>query len=180
MLNQVAPGDTILLLSSGAFGDLGTKLLQGLGDAFMFATGEDMPAVQELCKGYGLAPTEFDESTETLILREPEGDVVGCCSLKVAGSQGLLFNLAVAPSRRGEGLGWILADGTIRRARNLGLRVIYLATSDAADFFANRVGFVPSGTDEVDPLLRESPHFAPIQRGGVCMSFDPSWKPRPV
>ena len=180
VLNQVAPGDTILLLSSGAFGDLGTKLLQGLGDAFMFATGEDMPAVQELCKGYGLAPTEFDESTETLILREPEGDVVGCCSLKVAGSQGLLFNLAVAPSRRGEGLGWILADGTIRRARNLGLRVIYLATSDAADFFANRVGFVPSGTDEVDPLLRESPHFAPIQRGGVCMSFDPSWKPRPV
>ena len=114
---------------------LGTKLLQGLGDAFMFATGEDMPAVQELCKGYGLAPTEFDESTETLILREPEGDVVGCCSLKVAGSQGLLFNLAVAPSRRGEGLGWILADGTIRRARNLGRRVISLATTDAAAFF---------------------------------------------
>jgi UDP-N-acetylmuramate: L-alanyl-gamma-D-glutamyl-meso-diaminopimelate ligase len=180
VLNQVAPGDTILLLSSGAFGDLGSKLLQGLGDAFMFATGEDMPAVQALCAGYGLAPTEFDDSTETLILREPEGDVVGCCSLKVAGNQGLLFNLAVAQSRRGEGLGWILADGTIRRARNLGLRAIYLATSDAADFFANRVGFVPASTDEVDPLLRESPHFAPIHQGGVCMSFDPTWKPRPA
>jgi len=180
VLTQVAPGDTVLILSSGSFGDLGTKLLQGLGDAFMFATAEDMPAVQALCSSYGLAPTEYDDSTETLILREPEGDVVGCCSLKVAGTQALLFNLAVARTRRGEGLGWILADGTIRRARNVGVRAIYLATSDAADFFANRVGFVPAPTDEVDPLLRESPHFAAIHRGGVCMSFDPTWRPRPA
>ena len=180
VLAQVAPGDTVLLLSSGAFGDLGNRLLQGLGDAFMFATAEDMPAVQALCSSYGLAPTEFDDVTETLILREPEGDVVGCCSLKVAGTQALLFNLAVARSRRGEGLGWILADGTIRRARNVGVRAIYLATSDAADFFANRVGFVPASTDAVDPQLQASPHFAPIHQGGVCMSFDPTWKPRPA
>jgi len=180
VLTQVAPGDTVLILSSGSFGDLGTKLLQGLGDAFMFATAEDMPAVQALCSSYGLAPTEFDDATETLILREPEGDVVGCCSLKVAGTQALLFNLAVARTRRGEGLGWILADGTIRRARNVGVRAIYLATSDAADFFANRVGFVPAPTDEVDAQLRESPHFAAIHRGGVCMSFDPTWRPRPA
>ncbi|HEY0133143.1 MAG TPA: GNAT family N-acetyltransferase, partial [Nannocystis sp.] len=180
VLTQVAPGDTVLLLSSGSFGDLGSKLLQGLGDAFMFATAEDMPAVQALCSSYGLAPTEYDDTTETLILREPEGDVVGCCSLKVAGTQALLFNLAVARSRRGEGLGWILADGTIRRARNVGVRAIYLATSDAADFFANRVGFVAAPTEQVDPSLRESPHFAPIHQGGVCMSFDPTWKPRPA
>ncbi len=180
VLTQVAPGDTVLLLSSGSFGDLGNKLLKGLGDAFMFATPEDMPAVRALCEVYGLAPTEFDDSTETLILREPEGDVVGCCSLKVVGTQALLFNLAVAQSRRGEGLGWILADGTIRRARNVGVRTIYLATNQASDFFANRVGFVPADTDAVDPQLQASPHFAPIHEGGVCMSFDPTWRPRPA
>jgi len=180
VLGQVAPGDTVLLLSSGSFGDLGNKLLKGLGDAFMFATPDDMPAVHALCEGYGLAPTEFDDSTETLILREPEGDVVGCCSLKVAGTQALLFNLAVAKSRRGEGLGWILADGTIRRARNVGVRTIYLATNHAADFFANRVGFVPADTEAVDPQLQASPHFAPIHEGGVCMSFDPTWRSRPA
>ena len=178
VMTQVAPGDTILLLSSGAFGDLGNKMLQGLGDAFMFATAEDMPAVQALCSSYGLAPTEYDDTTETLILREPEGDVVGCCSLKVAGTQALLFNLAVASSRRGEGLGWILADGTIRRARNVGVRSIYLVTGEASDFFANRVGFVQASTAEVDPLLLASPHFAPIERGGMCMVFDPTWKQR--
>ncbi len=180
VLAQVAPGDTVLILSSGSFGDLGSRLLQGLGDAFMFATAEDMPAIQALCSSYGLAPTEFDDTTETLILREPEGDVVGCCSLKVAGTQALLFNLAVERSRRGEGLGWILADGTIRRARNVGVRAIYLATSDAADFFANHVGFVPAAIDEVDPQLQASPHFAAIHQGGVCMSYDPTWKPRPA
>jgi UDP-N-acetylmuramate: L-alanyl-gamma-D-glutamyl-meso-diaminopimelate ligase len=178
VLSQVAPGDTVLLLTSGAFGDLGTKLLKALGDAVMFATDEDRPAVHALCASYGLAPTEFDESTETLILREPEGDIVGCVSLKVAGQQALLFNLAVARSRRGEGLGWILADGTIRRARNLGVRAIYLTTTDAADFFASKVGFVPSASEAVDPALRNSPHFAAGSDGGVCMVYDPTWKPR--
>ncbi len=178
LITQVAPGDTVLLLSCGPFGGLGTQLLTGLGDAFMFATAEDMPAIHSLCSEYGLAPTEFDETTETLILREPEGAVVGCCSLKVAGTQALLFNLAVARTRRGEGLGWILADGTIRRARYVGVRQIFLATNDAADFFANRVGFVPAATDDVDPVLRASPHFAPIHQGGVCMSYDPTRRRR--
>lgn len=178
VLNAVAPGDTVLLLTSGAFGDLGDKLLKALGDAVMFATDEDRPAVQALCASYGLAPTEFDESTETMILREPEGEIVGCVSLKVVGQQALLFNLAVARSRWGEGLGWILADGTIRRARNLGVRAIYLTTVGAADFFAGKIGFVPTASEAVDPVLRGSPHFAVGDAGGVCMVYDPTWKPR--
>jgi UDP-N-acetylmuramate: L-alanyl-gamma-D-glutamyl-meso-diaminopimelate ligase len=178
VLGQVAPGDTVLLLTSGAFGGLGEKLLKGLGDAFMFATPDDQPAVLALCESYGLPPTDFDESSETLILREPEGGIVGCCSLKVAGQQALLYNLAVDRSRRGEGLGWILADGTIRRARTLGVRAIYLATTDAADFFAGKIGFLPTRSDEIDPALRGSPHFAAAGRGGVAMVYDPTWKPR--
>lgn len=177
VLSQVAPGDTVLLLTSGSFGDLGNKLLKALGDAVMFATDEDRPAVAALCASYGLAPTEFDEATETMILREPEGEIVGCVSLKVVGQQALLFNLAVARSRRGEGLGWILADGTIRRARNLGVRAIYLTTTDAADFFAGKIGFVATASEAVNPVLRESPHFA-AAAGGVCMVYDPTWKPR--
>ncbi len=177
VLSQVAPGDTVLLLTSGSFGGLGDKLLKALGDAVMFATDEDRPAVQALCATYGLAPTEFDESTETMILREPEGEIVGCVSLKVVGQQALLFNLAVARSRRGEGLGWILADGTIRRARNLGVRAIYLTTVDAADFFAGKIGFVATTAEAVDPALRSSPHFA-TGDGGVCMVYDPTWKPK--
>lgn len=178
VISQVSPGDTILLLTSGSFGDLGNKLLKALGDAVMFATDEDRPAIDALCQSYGLMPTEFDDTTETMIMREPEGEIVGCVSLKVAGQQALLFNLAVARSRRGEGLGWILADGTIRRARVLGVRAIYLTTTDAADFFATKIGFVPTASEAIDPALRDSPHFAAADTGGVCMVYDPTWKPR--
>jgi len=172
VLAEVAPGDTILLLTSGSFGGLAEKLLRELGDAVMFATPEDLPAVQAICAAYGLQPTTADEATETLIIRDAEGAVVGCVSLQVSGNQALLFNLAVTRGRRGEGLGWILADGILRRARTLGVGAVYLVTTGATDFFAGKFGAVPAAAGEIDPQLQASPHFQ-VGEGGVCLRLDP-------
>lgn len=179
VLTAVSPGDTILILSSGSFGGLGEQLLKGLGDAVMFATGEDEPAIQALCTSYGLIPTRHDDSTETLLIRDAEGEVVACVSLKVYGQYALLFNLAVARTRRGEGLGWILADGILRRARTLGVTEVYLVTTDATDFFAGKVGAVQTSVERVDEEIRENPHFAAHGERGVVMKIDPSWKRLP-
>jgi N-acetylglutamate synthase-like GNAT family acetyltransferase len=50
-----------------------------------------------------------------MILREPEGEIVGCVSLKVVGQQALLFNLAVARAGAGRGSG-----GSWRTGRSAG------------------------------------------------------------
>jgi UDP-N-acetylmuramate: L-alanyl-gamma-D-glutamyl-meso-diaminopimelate ligase len=176
VLAAAAPGDTVLLLTSGAFGGLADKILTGLGDAVMFGTADDMPEVQALCRSYELVPTVMDDRTETLVLRDAEGKVVGCVSLRISGAQALLFNLAVARERRGEGLGWILADGILRRARILGVNQVYLVTTGAADFFAGKLGATPATTAEIDPALREAPQFAAAAERGVCMKIDPTYR----
>jgi UDP-N-acetylmuramate: L-alanyl-gamma-D-glutamyl-meso-diaminopimelate ligase len=176
VLGEVAPGDVILLLTSGSFGGLGDKLLKGLGDAVMFARAEDTPAIDRICTSYGLLPVTAGTGAETLLIRDADGEVGGCVSLAVAGEQGLLFNLAVARERRGEGLGWILADGILRRARTLGVSVVYLVTTDATDFFAAKLGATPVPTAEVDPRLRAIPHFSAVGERGVCMRIDPGYR----
>jgi len=175
VLAEAAPGDTILLLTSGSFGGLGDKILKALGDAVMFATPEDLTPVHALCASYGLAPTIPGDTTETLIIREPEGAVVGCVSLRMVGAQALLFNLAIARERRGEGLGWMLADGILRRARMLGVQQVYLVTTDATDFFAGKLGATPASVEEIDPQIRRDPNFVLGERA-VCMKIDPSYK----
>ena len=54
---------------------------------------------------------------------------------------GLLRALATSPERRGDGLGWMLADAALGRARSRGCRRVYLITENASDFFAEKFGF---------------------------------------
>ncbi len=171
VLSAAVPGDTILLLTSGAFGDLGNRLLRGFGDAVMFATPGDMPAANALCASHGLPAIDPSPHAETIVLRDPEGHLAGVVVLLTEGESALLFNLAIANDRRGEGLGWILADTVLRRARILGANAVYLQTNTAAAFFGSKLGFVPTEVSNVDPAIRRTPHFT-APEDAVCMVHD--------
>lgn len=178
VLESAAPGDTVLVLTSGAFGGLVDKLLFGFGDPVTFMAPEDEPAVTALLRGYELPEIVPSGDVETLVMRAPgtaeaPPSVVGCVSLQVDGDSGFLFGLAVQPERRGTGLGWVLGDCVLRRARGLGLRRVYLLTNTASDFFGAKLGFSPIDASAVDPLIRDAPNFtaAAGQTGAVCMEL---------
>jgi UDP-N-acetylmuramate: L-alanyl-gamma-D-glutamyl-meso-diaminopimelate ligase len=174
------PGDTVLLLSSGSFGGLGDRLLFDLGDPVTFGTAEDEGEVQDLLEGYGLPAIAPGDDVETLVMRSAtmlgspsptSQPISGCVSLQLAGDSAFLFGLAVAPQRRGQGLGWVLGDIVLRRSRTLGARRCYLVTNTATDFFAGKLGFSPIEKDQIDPAIREAPNFAASADldGAVCM-----------
>ncbi len=170
VLERAVPGDTVLLLSSGDFSGLSRELLFGFGDPVTFATDEDTPAVADLLDGYGQPGVLPSEDVETLVLRGPQS-VDGCVSLMVAGESAFLFGLAVAPQRRGQGLGWVLGDIVLRRARTLGTQRCYLITNTATDFFAGKLGFSAVPMDEVDSTVRAGENFAASAAldGAICM-----------
>jgi UDP-N-acetylmuramate: L-alanyl-gamma-D-glutamyl-meso-diaminopimelate ligase len=170
VLERAVPGDTVVLLSSGDFSGLGSELLFGFGDPVTFARAEDMPAVASLLEGYGQPRIVPDTDVETLVLRSP-GTVDGCVSLSLRGESAYLFGLAVAPQRRGQGLGWVLGDIVLRRARTLGAKRCYLLTNTATDFFAGKLGFSEVPLGEVDPQVRKGENFAVSAAlpGAVCM-----------
>ncbi|MEZ4384217.1 MAG: GNAT family N-acetyltransferase [Nannocystaceae bacterium] len=171
VLSHAVPGDTVLLLTCGAFDDLGNRLLRGFGDAVMFAAPSDMPNVNALVQSYDLPPINPSPHIDTLVIRDPEGGLAGSVSLLTEGEHALLFNLVIDPDRRGEGLGWILADTVLRRARILGAAAVYLQTTGAADFFGHKLGFVPTEVAAVDPAIRRSPNFT-APDDAVCMVHD--------
>lgn len=174
VLADAGPGDTVVLLSSGSFDDLGRKLLHDLGDPVMFGAREDAPAIDALLERCGLSKIAPGSTVESLVLREPDETVVGCVNLEVVSDhEAYLFGLAVEQPRRNEGLGWVLADSVLRRARTLGTRAVYLLTRNSANFFAKRLGFRAVDSAEVPQAIQASENYqAEIARAKTCMRFD--------
>jgi UDP-N-acetylmuramate: L-alanyl-gamma-D-glutamyl-meso-diaminopimelate ligase len=183
VLERASPGDTVLLLSSGSFGGLADRLLESLGDAVTFASPEDLPAIDELLIRCGMAPLVDADQIESLVIRPsrerreahggPLPPLIGCVHLQLLGERAFLFGLAVAPECRGEGLGWVLADSIMRRARSLGARWVHLIAGETADFFTDKLGFREITVDELEPRLRALSNFvAAYHEGAKCMTFE--------
>ncbi len=183
VLDRAVPGDTVVVLSSGDFSGLAPSLLMGFGDPVTFARDDDAAAISALLDGYGQPRIVPGLDVETLVLRSAERPlgVDGCVSLCTCGDAAYLFGLAVAPQRRGQGLGWVLGDIVLRRARALGAKRCYLLTNTATDFFAGKLGFSPVELDAVEPDVRSGENFAVSAAlpGAVCMVLELSGRDAP-
>ncbi len=173
LVDRVVPGDTVAVLSCGSFGNLGRRLLFDLGDPVTFGTDAEQEAVNGLLAGYGLPQIARTETVESLVLNS-RNRLTGCVSVDVQGSCAFLFGLAVSPERRGEGLGWVLADCVMRHARTLGAQRVYLMAATAADLFASKLGFRQIDASEVNSAIADTPNFQAASKltGAVCMVFD--------
>ena len=138
------------------------------GVAFRFAGPADGPAVTALLAAAGL-PDEVGTGVECL-LAEQHGALLGTIALERYGADALLRSLAVAPARRGEGLGEALFGRMLDHARRRGARQIYLLTTTAEAFFAAR-GFARIDRSAVPPAVRAHPQFTTLcPSTAVCMS----------
>jgi UDP-N-acetylmuramate: L-alanyl-gamma-D-glutamyl-meso-diaminopimelate ligase len=180
IVDEVRPGDVVVIMSSGAFDGLHGKLISALGDAVMPAAPTDLPLLREMLDSVGLENDEVpldqpeiggENNAVFLVLRNETG-LVGCVCLEVYAEDAILRSLVVVEEARGAGYGWMLADAAIQLARHRGVRRVYLLTETASDFFAEKHGFrvvVPS-TIAVD--VAESATFRGCAEGAVAMRLD--------
>ena len=68
--------------------------------------------------------------------------------------------LAVAPERRGEGLGFVLVEAATERSRALGVRHLFLVTDGAQGYFGERLGFVAIDRKDVVPAVAATAEYA--------------------
>jgi UDP-N-acetylmuramate: L-alanyl-gamma-D-glutamyl-meso-diaminopimelate ligase len=170
---SAAAGDTVVVMSSGGFGGIHDKLLSKLGDAVVAARQEDVDGVRSLLGSVGLAYPDLDHHVgELLVVRDPDRQVVSCVSLEMHEDAGLLRALATGTERRGEGLGWMLADAALHRARMRGCRRVYLVTENASDFFAEKFGFKVVGRELVDAAVLDSSAFQVTGPNATTMVLD--------
>jgi UDP-N-acetylmuramate: L-alanyl-gamma-D-glutamyl-meso-diaminopimelate ligase len=174
LAESAAPGDVVVVLSSGSFDGFHDKLLDAIGDAMKPAHRGDMEAVRALLGSVGLAqePARDEQAGSFFVLRNERG-VAGTVALDVLGDDAVLRGLAVDPEARGAGYGWMLADMAVTQARWRGVRRIYLLTESASDFFAAKFGFRVVDRSTLSPLVAKSETFAhPAGSRQVAMRLD--------
>jgi len=102
--------------------------------------------------------TLYEDVQEFLVAAGPDGEVVGCGALHVMWEDlAEVRTLAVDPSMKGEGVGHLLLEELLERARGLGVRRVFCLTFEV-EFFG-RHGFreidaIPVKHDVYDELLR--------------------------
>ena len=163
LAQAAAPGDVVVVLSSGSADGVHDKLLDAIGDAIRPARRQHMPEARAVLAAAGIpSNTAADEHAAAFFVLHNEAGLVGCVALEVLGDDAVLHSLAVTPEVRGVGYGWMLADTAISEGRHRGVRHIYLVTTDAADFFAAKFGFRVVDRSTVSPAVNGTAAF---QRG---------------
>ncbi len=173
LAENAAPGDVVVVLSSGSFDGLHDKLLDEIGDAMRPAQRGDMSAVRAVLAeaGIGGEPARDEQFPSFFVLRNERG-IVGSVALEVLGDDAILRALAVHTSGRGAGYGWMLADMAVSQARWRGVRRIYLLTETASDFFAAKFGFRVVDRSTLSKQVAASETFTAPKGGLVAMRLD--------
>ena len=162
LAERAAPGDTIVIMSSGDFGGLHNLVLDALGDPVMPARSDDKARIAALLDRVGIAHPVLDQFWPSyLVIPDlgPKAPLVGCVALEVMDDVALLRMLAVSPERRGEGLGYLLVETATERARNQGVRHLYLVTDGAQGYFGERLGFAVIDRKDVDSKIASTAEY---------------------
>jgi len=163
LADRAAPGDTIVIMSSGDYGNLHDKVLRRLGDPVMPARLEHKSKIAALLDRIGIAHPVLDQFWPHYLVipgEENSGALVGCVAVETVDDVALLRMLAVAPDRRGEGLGYLLVETATERARSQGVRRLYLVTDGAQGYFGEKLGFVPVDRRDIDQPITTTAEYA--------------------
>ncbi len=162
---RAAPGDTVVIMSSGDFDGLHDKLLARLGDPVRPARGEDEAKLSALLNRSGITHGALDQFWRFYLVipaadaQSSASGLVGCVAIERAGDAALLRMLAVTPERRGEGLGYALVEAAENKARSEGVRRLYLVTDGAQGYFGEKLGFEPIDRKDVDAALQHTVEY---------------------
>ncbi len=99
------------------------------------AESGDTEAIHALLEGSGLPTADLPRARPEFVVACEGTRVVGVGGLERFGEAGLLRSIAVAPDRRGAGIGPMIVGYLEERARTSGLSELVLLTQTAKDFF---------------------------------------------
>jgi amino-acid N-acetyltransferase len=121
-------------------------------------TDADYSAVMALLESAGLPTAGVPRTLGDFLVADTGDGLAGAIGLERYGSGALLRSAVVRPGDQGTGIGAALVRAVLDRARDGGLREIYLLTTTAERWFP-RFGFTPIERDQVPDAVRASVEF---------------------
>ncbi len=136
------------------------------------AVAGDLAAIRALLTQADLPSIDLDarQLVHFRILRAANSaDLIGVVGLQPYPPVALLRSLAVAPGRRGAGIGAALVKAIEASARSQGITELVLLTTTAAGFFAER-GYAATNRTAAPAALQSTREFAELcPTSSVCM-----------
>lgn len=122
----------------------------------------DLETVADLLDVAGLPASDLRDGPGQFYLATDGEAQVGVGGLEVYGTAGLLRSVVVPPGSRGQGYGTAVCDALEATARDAGVETLYLLTTTAGAFFADR------GYERVDRSAAPEPIQATTQFEALC------------
>lgn len=122
------------------------------------AEDEALSYVEALLEANGLPSADVRTGPGRFYVAFDGEERVGVGGLEVHGDDGLLRSLVVERSARREGVGTAVWAALEREARAAGVETLYLLTTSAAGFFAER-GYVGTARADVPAAVRGTAEF---------------------
>lgn len=123
------------------------------------ASPRDLEAVLALLRESALPESGVREGFASFMVATRNERVVGACGLEGYGAGGLLRSVVVAPEERKHGIAQKLTTRALLRARERGMKHVYLLTTTARAYFA-ALGFEIALREEAPEGIRGSWEFS--------------------
>lgn len=117
-----------------------------------------LPYVEQLLEANGLPSADVRSSPARFYVARVGDERIGIGGLETRGTDGLLRSVVIEDAHRGEGLGSALCDALEARAKSAGIERLYLLTTTATEFFAER-GYVERERAAVPDAIRGTTEF---------------------
>ena len=122
------------------------------------ATEADSKIIRELLEDNDLPSEDYEDHIESFIVVEESGKVIGIGGLEKCGAAGLVRSIVVVPGHRGKGVANEIYMLIEDKARNLGIKALYLLTESAAEYF-RELGFEVIERIEVPESVMKTRQF---------------------
>lgn len=136
------------------------------------ARSEDLCAIIALLRENALPTSDITGAhlSGFLVAEDVHGALLGSVGVEPSGSAGLLRSLAVVRPARFSGLGSKLLSHAETRARERGVRQLWLLTTTAAGFFEVK-GYFTESRSTAPAAIQASPQFAELcPLSAICMA----------
>lgn len=133
-------------------------------------TPGDVRPVSDLLAASELSTQGLGDARVGLVAMRDQDAWIACAAVEPIHPFGLLRSVAVAPERRGEGLGRTMVEAAERWAREEGIRTLYLLTETAADFFGALGYGVVERASVPEPVRRTTQYSAMCPASAVVMA----------
>ena len=122
------------------------------------AQSDDLASVLRLLERHALPLDGASELGEAMVIARDAGQVVGAAALEFYAEGALLRSVVVDVSAQGQGVGRQLTAAALALANELGVPMVFLLTTTAAEFFP-RFGFERISREDVPASVRASVEF---------------------